>query len=176
MPQSVEAFALLLLQHEQRASANLREPVLVWSVSRSATNEGEGNAPFFGTMTSNMTTRRPRAGEAIFFHLRKEPGSANPFAMGITLGRTDTNDIPVVDGSVSRFHAYFQQDPRTAAWRVVDADSKNGTWLGPLKLTPSTPYPLTDGARLRFGDIEMTFWQPASFIAHVKERLGGADG
>lgn len=176
MPQSLSTFALLLLQHEQRAAASVTEPVLVWSIPRNSVDEGEGNEPIFGTMTSAMSHRRPREGEAMYFPIRKEPGSRNPFVMGVTLGRAENNDVLVPDGSISRFHAYFQQDARTAIWNVVDADSKNGTWLGPLKLRPTAPYPVPDGSRLRFGDVEMVFWMPASFVAYVKQQLGSEEG
>ncbi len=75
----------------------------------------------------------------MLFELKKVPGRPNAFYRwsGVTVGRIDTNDIVVDDGSVSRFHAYFQKDARTGDWHVVDAESKNGTWVGPLKLQPN---------------------------------------
>jgi pSer/pThr/pTyr-binding forkhead associated (FHA) protein len=55
--------------------------------------------------------------------------------MGITVGRVETNDVIVDDGSVSRFHAWLQLDERKKAWFLCDAESKNGTFLGPQRLT-----------------------------------------
>ena len=176
MPQSLEAFALLLLQNEQRAAASITEPVLVWSIPRERELDTEGNELSMGTMTAALSsTRRPREGEAIFFPLKKRGQTAHPFGSGITVGRSDHHDVVVPDGSISRYHAYLQQDAKSGLWRVVDAGSKNGTWLGPLKLTEQMPYPIGDGSRLRFGDVEMIFWSPESFVSFVRQQLEGGD-
>lgn len=147
MPLSVESFAQLLLQDEARALGSLSHPVLVWSLARVP---GES---------------------ASYYEVKKQSGATGGFAMGVTVGRAQGNDILLNDVSVSRFHAYLQQLPQHEGWRIVDADSKNGTFLGPLKLSASTPYPLSDGSRLRFGDVELVFWEKNSFIAYVREQL-----
>ena len=56
----------------------------------------------------------------MLFELKKVPGKANAFAMGVTVGRIDTNDVVLDDASVSRFHAYFQKDARTGETLAMD--------------------------------------------------------
>jgi pSer/pThr/pTyr-binding forkhead associated (FHA) protein len=106
-------------------------------------------------------------------HSTGEPSKQNAFSMGITVGRTENNDIIVDENSISRFHAYFQQDARTLDWMLVDAESKNGTWVGALKLVPKQGALVTDQTRVRFGEIEMVFLTPASFFSYLQRLMGG---
>ncbi len=101
----------------------------------------------------------------------KSQNKANAFAMGITIGRTDTNDIPVDDESVSRFHAWLSKSPE--GWKLVDAESRNGTWVGALKLAPNKAQIIQSGARLRFGEVEVLFLLPDGFAEYVKKTIGG---
>ncbi|MBK7862769.1 MAG: FHA domain-containing protein [Archangiaceae bacterium] len=127
-------------------------PVLYWAVPATS-HQDEAWA---GT-AAGAPLKAPLAGEPVIFELKKSPGKPNAFAMGVTVGRIDSNDVVIDDGSVSRFHAYFQKDPRTPDWNLVDAESKNGTWAGPLKLQPNERARVTDGTKVRFGDVELTF-------------------
>ena len=86
----------------------------------------------------------------------------NAFAMGITIGRIESNDLVIVDDSVSRFHAYLRWDERALAWFVTDAESKNGSWVDDVKVDPNQRARVDDNARLRFGDTRFTFLLPAS--------------
>lgn len=97
------------------------------------------------------------------FRLEKHVGQLNAFALGITLGRTQNNDVMLDHDSVSRFHAYFQQDPHSGVWHVVDAESSNGTFLEGVRLAPKRPAPLVDRARMKFGHVEVQFFSPAAF-------------
>jgi hypothetical protein len=73
----------------------------------------------------------------------------------ITVGRTANNDLVVADVSVSKFHAYFKLTERTL--ELIDAGSKNGSWVGGQELTPrGDPVPVRLGDRLRFGRVEFT--------------------
>ena len=143
-------------------------PVLVWETAGS---EAARERAVLETH-SGFSARRPLAGEPLVFEAKKSGNKANAFAMGITIGRTDTNDVVVEDDSVSRFHAWLQQDARTGEWRIVDAESKNGTWVGPLRLAPNCPTTLQPGARLRFGRVDMIFLPPAEFFASLAKMLG----
>ena len=40
-----------------------------------------------------------------------------------------------------------------------------------MKLKPNQPVELTDQAKLRFGDAELTFLLPASFFAYVNKMV-----
>ena len=86
--------------------------------------------------------------------------------MGITLGRIDSNDVAIDDASVSRFHAYFQEVK--GVWHFCDADSKNGTWLDGLKLSPSQKLKVNDKAKIRLGEVDLYFMLPATFLLHLR--------
>lgn len=106
--------------------------------------------------------------EPLVFHMKKATGKANAFAMGITVGRTENNDIAVDDPSISRFHAYFQQDARSGGWTLVDAESRNGTAVNGTALAANKPTPVSDGMLIRFGRVDMRFYEPASFLKYLK--------
>ena len=117
-----------------------------------------------------MPGKRPVSGEGLLFPLEKDSAKANAFSMGITVGRTENNDIVLEDNSVSRFHAYFQQDSNQG-WKLFDADSSLGTWVGPLKLVPKRPHPLPEMARLRFGNLELFYFMPDRFFEYLQGHL-----
>jgi hypothetical protein len=144
-------------------------PALVWESYAEAERSEEDQV--FSTRSSSFTTR-PRRGEPLVFELRKGTAKLNAFAMGITVGRADSNDVSIDDVSVSRFHAYFQQDSMSGEWKLFDAESRNGTWLGPLKLQGKIGQRLADQVSLRFGLVQLKFYEPKSFTAFVRARLG----
>ncbi len=141
----------------------LEGPLLYWETPATV----QGDEVWMGT-ASGAQLKAPRAGEPVLFELKKFPGKANAFAMGVTVGRIDTNDVVIDDVSVSRFHAYFQKEARTGEWNVVDAESKNGTWVGPLKLAPNERAKVHDETKVRFGDVELVFLSPEALFARFK--------
>ncbi|MHB8878861.1 MAG: FHA domain-containing protein [Myxococcaceae bacterium] len=145
--------------------SELEVPVLVWASAAVPT----GDDPFLTTQAGNFMNR-PRAGEPMVFELKKGNAKQNAFVVGISVGRADSNDVPLDDVSVSRFHAYFQKDLK-GVWRLHDAESSNGTWLGALKLKGKGGEVVADKSRIRFGDVETTFYEPKSFIALLQGEL-----
>jgi hypothetical protein len=141
-------------------------PGLVWEAPPSETSDGG----HWALTHAGHELKRPRAGEPIIFFVEKSRGSANPFAMGITIGRVDNNDIVVDDGSVSRFHCWLQLDERTHQWSLTDAESKNGTWVDGVKAEARQRIVLKDGTKLKCGDVVMTFFTPAALKAFVGQR------
>lgn len=143
---------------------DLTVPVLLWEAPPVQPSDSQ----ILGATDSGKKQQsRPTRTEPLVLPLRKGPSRSNAFVMGITVGRTENNDLVLADTSVSRFHAYFLEDARRKVWRLVDAESKNGTWVGAQKLQQSTQVELQDKARLRFGDVELTFLLPESFFAHL---------
>jgi hypothetical protein len=145
-------------------------PVLLWESPHVSASKGQ---------TLDLTQTGPAGnllfgGEPVVMPLRKGTSTTNAFVMGVTVGRTDNNDLVLNDPSVSRFHAYFMREARKNVWTLVDAESKNGTWAGPLKLEPNGSAVLQDRTRLRFGDVEMTFLTPESFFKHVHRIIATA--
>lgn len=141
-------------------------PVLFWE----APPTDKPDAAWMGTETGSSPIR-PRAGEPLVLELRKGTAQGNPFAMGITVGRIDKNDLVVDDTSVSRFHAYFQRNDRTHKWWLTDADSKNGTFVEGQRLKASAKVELPVKARLRFGDVHMHFFEPDAFFMRLETEL-----
>lgn len=109
------------------------------------------------------------ADEPVVFPLVKSQGNA--FGRGITVGRTGNNDVVLDDGSVSRFHAWFSLDSGTSDFLLTDAGSKNGSWMGGGRLTPRKATWLEDGARLRFGQVEVSFYTAGGFTRLLAARL-----
>jgi hypothetical protein len=160
-----DALSLLLVRYRRDPAAfkaGTSVPVLLWETHRSSGGES-------WEQTREHASGLPLAGDPQVIRVEKAHKAQNAFALGVTVGRVENNDIVVVDDSVSRFHAYFQWDERTHAWLITDAESKNGTWVGEVKLGAGHTA-LTDGALLRFGDTRMTFLLPASFFALLERK------
>jgi hypothetical protein len=166
VPVPLSQLALKLFVNPKPGS-ELKVPGLVWEAPTSSlTDSGHWEMTDAGN-----TMNRPRAGEPIVFLVEKTAGTNNPFAMGVTVGRVETNDVIVDDGSVSRFHAWLQQDGRTQQWALTDAESKNGTWVDGVKVDAKKRIPLVDGAKLKFGDVEMGFYLATSLTGFVNDRF-----
>ncbi len=99
-----------------------------------------------------------------------EKSKDNAFQRRVTVGRTSNNDIVLEDSSVSRFHAWLQRDDAQAGWEIVDAGSRNGTWVGSKKLIAKAPASLTSGVKVRVGVIELTFFSAEGFLKMLKQR------
>lgn len=148
-------------------AATLQVPLLVWEMPP----DKKDDELIFGTV-SGAALPRPSSRDPLVFDLKKGSSKNNAFAFGITVGRTENNDIPLDDKSVSRFHAYFQQDPKSG-WQVIDADSRNGTSVNGVKLEGKVPVQVRSGAKLRFGSVEMTLFSPDAFVNFIKLKMGG---
>ncbi len=67
----------------------------------------------------------------------------------ISIGRSESNDIVLADGSISRQHAQLE---RTGdGWQVRDLGSENGTYLGGKPLLPDIPEEWNSYQPLRIG-------------------------
>jgi hypothetical protein len=142
----------------------ITSPLLLWQVGQCnrstallwVTDRGTGQV-------------RPTVRDPMVLEVKKALKPRNGFAMGVTIGRTHNNDVVIEDSTVSRFHAYFRQDPETHVWYLVDAESQNGTYRGPLRLPAGKAVPLFDQADLALGDVALSFFSPKAFEQHVAE-------
>ena len=166
MPTPFSYYCRRFLAEPEALRRSIDAPLLYWEVPMTAQSE----EVWSGT-TTGISLKSPQAGEPIVFELKKTTGKVNAFAMGVTVGRIETNDIQIDDSSVSRFHAYFQRDARGGEWDLVDAESKNGTWVGPLKLQPNQRARLADKTKVRFGDVELIFLTADGLFAHIRQRM-----
>ena len=75
-------------------------------------------------------------------------------ASGVCIGRETDNDVQLLVGGVSRYHAKISLNP-AGKWRVEDLGSTNGTKLNGNPLT--MPALLKDGDLLVVGDQVLRF-------------------
>jgi adenylate cyclase len=70
------------------------------------------------------------------------------------LGRALDNDVVINHASVSRHHAEILANGR--GYRVRDLSSQNGTFVDGRPVSEAT---VADGAKVKFGDAILTFYQ-----------------
>jgi hypothetical protein len=68
-----------------------------------------------------------------------------------TIGRAKNNDLRLADPAVSRHHARIEGDE--SGWRVVDLDSRNGTWVNGAAVRQAA---IEVGDELSFGGVRFT--------------------
>lgn len=138
----------------------LTAPFLVWTAGGAASGEERVLFTQTGPGAGGLS------GEGRAYEVKRASNSApGGFLKGITIGRSDVNDIAVVDHSISRFHAYLKQEG--SGWQLVDAGSKNGTWVGATRLKAQEGRTVTDGQMVTFGHVKMLFLLPAAFLTFV---------
>ncbi len=86
----------------------------------------------------------------------------NPFSASIFVGRTKTNDLMLRHESVSKSHAFFQQDE--TGWTLTDNDSSNKTFLDGVPLAPNKPARLPLACNIVFGSYVSYFLAPAELF------------
>jgi len=107
----------------------------------------------------------PQTVDLEVYPLAKKSGASFPDR--ITIGRTSNNDVVIADTSVSRLHAYIKRSG--AGWLIADAGSKNGSYLGGVRLEPRKEQALGSRVEVRLGDVDVTFYIAADLFA----ALGG---
>ncbi|XXF77303.1 FHA domain-containing protein [Myxococcaceae bacterium GXIMD 01537] len=164
MALSFSMIASQLLVDRDSVLRALSWPVLVWE-ARPLDPGALGYDD--STESGNHRPRRPTTAEPLLLEVRKRPLGSGP---DINVGRMTDNDIVLEDVTVSRTHAAFRRETLTGVWAVLDAESHNGTFLDGVLIVPGRPMPLFDRARVRFGDVEVAFFQPAGFEQYVRAR------
>lgn len=93
----------------------------------------------------------------------------NTFSNGITIGRTQNNDIVIPLSSISKFHAWVQIEPGSGSFLkgtpakdrfyLFDAHSRYGTFVDGARVSPDAEEGvlLTPGATVQIGDASLTF-------------------
>jgi hypothetical protein len=77
-------------------------------------------------------SRQQREGRFSTLKLVPVDGSGTAIVLGdraVTVGRSESNDLALVDGEVSRRHARLEVDGNGRGWIVIDLNSTNGTWV-----------------------------------------------
>ncbi len=96
--------------------------------------------------------------------VRKRPGGQFQDRVGV--GRTRAVDVTLPHKSISKYHAYFVRDEQ-ARWTVVDAGSRNGTWVDDVRLKPKASASIRNRSCIRFGLIRVEFLEPDEFIERI---------
>lgn len=139
----------------------LEASVLVWTAPAgpSFQTTREFTQPSIATLSA-----APRKGETVVVEVSKSLGGGL-----IVLGRSSECDVQIPEDTVSRRHARLEAT--RYGWSISDLGTKNGTWVGPLKVTPNEPVTLVDGARIQLGAVELFFMTPESFNAYLAQLL-----
>lgn len=95
------------------------------------------------------------------------PAIARVLAPGarLVIGRGPDCDLHIAHASISRRHAQVEDGPD--GWRVLDLDSKNGSFVNGARVTRA---PLPGGAWLRFGDVHCEFATLDAQAAEAQKR------
>src|SRR4051812_5663319 len=109
MGELLSSYIIRYLDNPQLVTGGVRVPLLVWTGNP---DEAKDDSLILATRTGRGSNALA-VGEPVVFEVRKDLGKANPFGMGVTLGRNENNDIILDHASISRFHAYFQSDGKT---------------------------------------------------------------
>ncbi|MHC4600135.1 MAG: FHA domain-containing protein [Planctomycetota bacterium] len=96
----------------------------------------------------------------------------NRFKLMVTVGRTNQNDIVLPARSISKFHAYFQQDRDSGALMLTDGGSKFGTILQGEELHEGKARELHNGNSIVFARVaRSTFLLPDFFFGYLQLNL-----
>ncbi len=129
---------------------------------------GEGEDDYQFRTQSGLEMSSIGGGEPLAVIVEKTKDNA--FQRRVTIGRTNNNDIVLDDSSVSRFHAWLQQDEATGVWQLFDAGSRNGTMAAGKKLPAKSAVDLSVGVKMKIGSVELTFYSAGGFLKLLKQR------
>jgi FHA domain len=99
--------------------------------------------------------------------LRKRANADMAFEKRISVGRTLNKDVVLRNGSVSKFHGWFEQDDE-GDFSFADAGSKNSTMLNGVALAPRKATRVDPGNLLRFGNVETILCSPEEVYAALR--------
>jgi ABC transport system ATP-binding/permease protein len=102
------------------------------------------------------------------------------FGAAVTIGREPDCDVVVDDPDVSRIHARIEARD-TGEWHLVDAGSKNGTWIDANRVSDT---PIISPVSIRLGrgsssarlDLQLAREEPAPVVAESPAGLGRLSG
>jgi hypothetical protein len=101
------------------------------------------------------------------FPLEKRENS-NHYSQMIIIGRTPNSDIPLISSEISKMHSYltWKDTDEGKTYKVVDGNSRNGTWLNEKKLAPHKPCDIKSGQVISLGgSIFLCFFSPKDFFS-----------
>jgi molecular chaperone DnaK len=94
----------------------------------------------------------PEAQPQQAWQLVSDSGEIIPLRLGPNpIGRASSNAVTIKSNTVSRWHAEIHLD--VGGGTVMDLGSTNGTYLDGVRLAAKQHTPISEGAKLRFGDL-----------------------
>ncbi|MEM6961473.1 MAG: FHA domain-containing protein [Myxococcota bacterium] len=94
-------------------------------------------------------------------------GEDSPYSDRVSVGRTKQSDIQILHRSVSKFHAYFIS--KENQWFLVDANSKNGTFVNSKRVEPNSNGLLVDDRTIvTFGKRSLRYHLPKGLFEILK--------
>jgi hypothetical protein len=154
--------SLLVEQYGRLGDQFLKQydhPWLVWDASTWSAPSLDGETRL-GRLPSGPTAR---GAHALCFGL-----TFNKDAAQITVGRSSQNDVVVNDGTVSRQHVVLTRNA-FGTWQVRPLPGNSGTRCGSRILTEKDVSPLVDRQTLLIGSVELTFFEPKTFLERLKD-------
>jgi hypothetical protein len=85
----------------------------------------------------------------------------------ISVGRARNKDLVLRHASVSKFHGWFQIDPK-GGFDLTDAGSRNLTRVNGEPLPPREPKRVEPGDRIRFGTVECILCSPETLWSALR--------
>lgn len=83
----------------------------------------------------------------------------------ISVGRSAESDVSLVHHSVSKQHAWIVRGPPGTAWRICDAGSRNGTYVGGAAVPAPKGAFLADDVQVGLGEVRCRFVTAAAMHA-----------
>lgn len=133
---------------------------LVWEPGpwRPARTTAEGDSK--ATMAADSLPARPAGSDALCFELRNN-------ATRVTLGRSSESEIFINDLTLSREHLVLENQ---GGWSLTVAPSSStATQFEGATLAPGTKKPLLPNARIKAGDVHLSFYNTAGMLARLRE-------
>ena len=86
-----------------------------------------------------------------------------------SVGRTKENDLSIDDSSVSKIHAALVLNSEKQLM-VADTGSTNGTFINEKRIAYGRAFPVANGDKVKFGNIEVTFEHIRRAVEEVAEQ------
>ena len=155
---------------EQDRAVVSHKPVLLGLIADALRPAAQSfHTQFDETPVGAGAARMSTSGDLLVIPISKR--KEGPFEERIGVGRTRTSDICLLYNGVSKYHAFFTVDKESGAITLTDADSKNGTSVDGVALTPRIPHRLVDRGVVRFGSANFRFHTAEGFRRLIETLL-----